>query len=510
MAQALHVDLDGLRAQGAAFEEIGDAMRATVERLRAGLAAEGKPWGDDEPGRAFERGYLPNSEQGMAGLAQTAETLREFGKRMRTTAGNFEGEDFAGGEEIDALDNQFPANASPSMVPSPESVSDTGDVVTADPVGEGSGQTGYGAARPQLPTAPNFDTSASNQSRDTSSSPRGQSAGAAATPVDRRVPGAGARLLGPTPWREQQRVSAAQDRRPSTNPWSKSGMSADQSSTPPRPTANSSQRPRRHGTDDRRGRTNMSKSDGLSGTAAGREDSGSVTELARMLADRHGLEVIGFETSGLDLVTVREFVSAVDDVLSTYPMLRLRCVGIGVLGPESTVISVQPSRTSRDDTSQPSAWSIILDADAAREPHRHAEGFREVLQGLLSVVAGADQRPIYSSAVLSLGRALDVGACGAARQRAERALIAEYLFVHGGGYRRLGLGRVVSDYRRWRGPLCGSAYGSLDPGRALATAFTDVVLNRACAAEPAKALHRLLVETARQALTPATTEDRSG
>ncbi|MFD8244092.1 hypothetical protein [Nocardia sp. NPDC059691] len=75
MAQSLRVDTDLLRAVTPELAAIADAAQGELARLKERLAAEGKCWGDDEPGRAFGDSYEPASEKGITGFENLVHNL---------------------------------------------------------------------------------------------------------------------------------------------------------------------------------------------------------------------------------------------------------------------------------------------------------------------------------------------------------------------------------------------------------------------------------------------------
>ncbi len=103
---------------------------------------------------------------------------------------------------------------------------------------------------------------------------------------------------------------------------------------------------------------------------------------------------------------------------------------------------------------------------------------------------------MYETIVRAFGGALDVAGGFRARTEAQRALIAEYLRIHGS--KGDTPARVVHGYKRWRNDLSRNCFsdGVFAPESALAEAFVAVELAGEGASGPAKVLHRLLVMTA--------------
>ncbi|MEW1740291.1 hypothetical protein AB0346_30515, partial [Nocardia beijingensis] len=76
MGQALRVDTDLLRALTPELAAIAGTAHEELARLKERLAAEGRCWGDDEPGRAFGDSYEPAAEKGITGFENLVHNLR--------------------------------------------------------------------------------------------------------------------------------------------------------------------------------------------------------------------------------------------------------------------------------------------------------------------------------------------------------------------------------------------------------------------------------------------------
>ncbi|MBF6341525.1 WXG100 family type VII secretion target [Nocardia abscessus] len=244
--------------------------------------------------------------------------------------------------------------------------------------------------------------------------------------------------------------------------------------------------------------------------------------LARELAERHGVRAFGFDIPDVAVEVLIEIVAAVDDVLPRYPQIALRAIGIEQLADGEMTLLEWDSTTvpaeSGDLTAAEDAPSgkrspsvadqmlstarIVLAVRAATDPAQLARTVTAAENaGLLA--SGCAQRPVYSSIVRELGRALDGAGGFRARPAAQRALLTAYL-PQLSPEDKGSLNRTVSGFQEWRSQLSGRSFdrGRFDPSAALAEAFTDVVLNAAQAAPPAQVLHRLLVTTANSP-TPA-------
>ncbi|WP_157170976.1 WXG100 family type VII secretion target [Nocardia araoensis] len=545
MGEIFSVDPDQLREHAPRFDAIGAAVAATVQKLRTTLAGEGRPWGNDDAGRAFAESYVPEHQRTMGDLQTLVEVVQQAGTDLRHLAENFENQDRAVGQRIHGVADALQHDANPTPVrdntaltqrvaPSATDVPTIAQPTFGNPV--------RAAAEPTVvPRQPAYATAPSTDRSPRSSAPPARTPG---TPEDgsaadrqpsrtEKNPGtpdqagpeqpgspgtsvsparrADAALTRPTqdsrrssPWTNAaaatKRATAAQaaagkhaGTAAGSTPWSTAGggrpprISAPDTGTPgspPRTPGRLTPRP-----DQKDGKTNR-KVDGSAESIAAR--------LARELAERHGVRAFGFDTPGVPVELLTEIVAAVDDVLPGYPQIPLRAIGIDHLaGGEATVLEWEPASTpGASGESSPTA-RIVLSLQAATDPKQLSEAVGAADHaGLLA--PGCAQRPVYSSIVRELGRALDRAGGLRARTTAQRALLMAYL-------QQLTpedkgpLNGTVSGFREWRSRLSGRSFdrGRFHPAAALAEAFTDVVLNGALAAPPAQVLHRLLVTTAK-------------
>ncbi len=543
------------------MQEIGAEIGQVVARLRAALDAEGRWWGDDEAGKAFEKTYEPDARQAVAALEDFSTAVDGFGRDVMIAAESFQILDQVGGKRMESaaaqdagaalpLGGDLPAEpvrasdvaVNPSLpeqlpgvarqtgpgqvdaealplqaiplphngIPDPASSGgnrqgsrgvDGGADPQAAPVGAGAGDraVGQGLRRPVEPSATSnaVPPSVRQADRPAGSEKKSATAPAPGGPTNTVAP--------PRAGASPPAVSAPFGRRPPGTPWSEGGLpagppggspAAARPDRPPAgaPTGAKSPAPVRSlvtaGTD----RTRQERSSPPS--SADRE----IMRRARELADRHGIAVSGLDTPEIDAGHVLEYLTAVDDVLTKFPVIALRYVGITPFGVRA-IARVERRVTGVEETV--STWQADLNATLLVDVARLAEAIRAANRPG-SVVAQSDTRPVYTATVREFGRAFDLAGAGQARARAQRALIAEYL--RDGGYRRVGLARVVHGYMRWRDQLSGSSFdkGRFDAPAALADAFTDVMLNGESASEPAQTLCQLLVDTARPSATAGT------
>jgi len=190
-------------------------------------------------------------------------------------------------------------------------------------------------------------------------------------------------------------------------------------------------------------------------------DSGTY-RIAVDMATRHGLELIGFEMTSVDLAAMHELVAAIDDMLAKY---RIALRGIEITHPHAgDATHGLPSRMR----SQPAALWIVLDGATLTSPSGSTPS-----QSWLRRRRNTE-RPVYAAVVREFAGVLDIAGGYRAREEAQSRLIAESL--RGGGE---------------------LLYSPFDPRLALVEAFAEVTLRGKRARGPAKVLHEILVKTAR-------------
>ncbi|BDU01698.1 hypothetical protein [Nocardia sputorum] len=189
-------------------------------------------------------------------------------------------------------------------------------------------------------------------------------------------------------------------------------------------------------------------------------DPSEALRIAREMSARHGLEVVGFDAATVDVQVIREIASALDELLTKYP-IPLR----GVELTDDAESRPRPARGPAEQSAESAIW-IVLDR-AALNPPAPVETRRIFRR------RGPAERPVYTAVAREFAGALDAAGGFRARQEALRTLINESLRGGGGGL------------------------GLLDPGRALIDGFTEVVLRGERAGASAKELHGALVKMAR-------------
>lgn len=91
----LDVRSETLRSAGAAFVRESPALDDAVQRLRSALDGLGEPWGDDEPGTSFGKGYKPNAQALVNALGALVQGLATTGEGLGRMGINYDGSDAA-------------------------------------------------------------------------------------------------------------------------------------------------------------------------------------------------------------------------------------------------------------------------------------------------------------------------------------------------------------------------------------------------------------------------------
>ncbi|MEU6191241.1 WXG100 family type VII secretion target [Nocardia sp. NPDC047038] len=558
MGETFSVDPDRLREHAPQFDLIGADVAATVRKLRAALAEEGEPWGKDDAGRAFAESYVPEHKRTMADLNSLVEVLQQAGTDLRNLAENFENHDRSVGQRIRDTADAFQKD--PVSIPLGEQVTPTHQLgpnatdvptaaqpyagsplptaaATAAPPAHRTPVTAPATARsPDLSSAP----AGTPGTPEDGSSPRQQPGGTEGNPPGRdhrgteqpHTPGSSAQ---PAHRAETASTRPTQGNRPSS-PWTKpaatnqtavtprAGVAKQTGATapstpwsrpitarPPRVSAPDAGTP---GSPPRAPGRPPARPDQKDEKANRKVDASAesvAARLARELAERHGVRAFGFETPGVAVQVLTEIVAAVDDVLPRYPQIALRAIGIEELASgETTQLEWDSGATPGDSENAPDSLEkrssvaseemltarIVLAVAVATDPERLQQTVTTADNaGMLA--PGCARRPVYSSIVRELGRALDGAGGFRARAAAQRVLVGAYM-PQLNPEDKGSLNRTVSGFQEWRSQLSGRSFdrGRFHPAAALAEAFTDVVLNAAEAAPPAQVLHRLLVTTA--------------
>ncbi|MEW2358915.1 hypothetical protein [Spirillospora sp. NPDC029432] len=98
MSNELRVERDALKRAGDGFKAGADSLAAAGSSLEGKLSAEGKCWGADETGQAFEKDYAKNAQDVLKMITSIVENLGQMKEGIDRMAGTLgDAEDASGG-----------------------------------------------------------------------------------------------------------------------------------------------------------------------------------------------------------------------------------------------------------------------------------------------------------------------------------------------------------------------------------------------------------------------------
>ncbi|WP_433598367.1 hypothetical protein ACQPXH_21670 [Nocardia sp. CA-135953] len=553
MGQSLHIDPNRLHALVTELAAVAESAHQDLADLKNALAHEGKPWGDDEPGRMVGDTYEPQATKGLEGYQNLVENLRGLSKGVSEVSESLHDQDQNSGRQIRGTGSKQPVSIAPDSTwpgtDTPRTSSPTTDsgsnsanenatptqlsgttpsasqpnaIPSAYPKSE---PTDYNpistpiSAGPQ-PVYPDSDTPPIGS--DTAPQPAAESSAAAnedaASPpvADDSIP-ATPGAASPATAAPPRTGDPAVAEKPAGTPWSRTPGTAFpsiQSGTPwsgartgarppgqvfaPPPTGVGPAQP----TDPKRdGKSRKKKRESTAAEHIRVPTDAAALAAAQELADRHELRMVGFETSGIGAEMVAQLAAAIDDILGRFPFVELGGIEITELGDR--ISRVTRNRSDDGPEAASTASWIQLDRTLVANPAKFSEKIYAAIQSGSSV-AGSEERPMYSTIVGDLGRIMAERAGQPIRRLAQRSLITEYQRINGPWDGGDSLARIVGGYRRWRDQLGGNSIvdGRFQPHAALVAAFAELELRGDDACGPARVLYRLLVEGARGRSTP--------
>ncbi|WP_063051567.1 WXG100 family type VII secretion target [Nocardia arthritidis] len=333
------------------------------------------------------------------------------------------------------------------------------------------------AAETGSPTTPG--NSAERQGRP-ANTPTGKQAGPPTMPSGRNDSG---KPSADTPW----------TRNGSGTPWAKapSPSGAPANETPPRvsPPRSPDRPPAGKKPEPAPKRPEQKRAPKPAGVRARRATDAEAMRIAREMAARHNIEIVGFDAAGIAAATVQDIADAADSVLPRMPAV-LR--GIEIRDVTGSLSAVE-NRCTAKQSGEVAPW-IVLAHTAVIDPRMLAGRSRATTR------SDPPRRPMYAAILRELGAVIDLTGGFRAHREAQRALITEYVRIN--DPRGETLSRVVAGYKRWRAQLGDNCFeqGLFVPGRALAEAFAAVESSEDEANVPQKVLGRLLVAMSRAAL----------
>lgn len=237
------------------------------------------------------------------------------------------------------------------------------------------------------------------------------------------------------------------------------------------------------------------------------DDAATPTEVAQRLAARFGVDVVGFDSPGVDLEVAREYARAIDAMLTRFPYVDLQSVRIGkdrlgepvyartwpaqrpdgslIINPDGS-ITTEEINLNIDFATNPTGFAADVAADVATGFH----------------CANSHLRPTYTTIVHEFGHVLD-NQGGQAAQVGAGPEMFDYWDDHHGDPND----DIMVRYQKhgvWLQLLSGYSFLSTEPPKqhvnwveALAEAFEDVETNGDNASEAAKAICAILINLSR-------------
>lgn len=86
MSEGFWIDPDEVRSSAPAFSQLGDRLGDIFAGLRGRLEAEGRCWGGDEYGKAFEKSYTEPKNNAYEFFPQLTKGLHDIGSGLIETA----------------------------------------------------------------------------------------------------------------------------------------------------------------------------------------------------------------------------------------------------------------------------------------------------------------------------------------------------------------------------------------------------------------------------------------
>lgn len=213
-------------------------------------------------------------------------------------------------------------------------------------------------------------------------------------------------------------------------------------------------------------------------------------EIAAALVARHGITVEGFDAT-VDPRVARDMVQAVDDMLIKYPQIDLRRISITDMGDSPSFAESRPNMDPNGKvyTEFIINRSHITDWDEINETYREAVriGYHP---------AAPERSGMYAKIIHEIGHAMEDAGGMLRGDTAKAALRQAWRESHPleadndpAGTQYGSWLRQLSDYS-----FMGNTQKVLNVSEALPEAFAEVELNPNAASDPARVLHKLLVD----------------
>nr|WP_052477981.1 PE domain-containing protein [Kibdelosporangium sp. MJ126-NF4]CEL15157.1 hypothetical protein [Kibdelosporangium sp. MJ126-NF4]CTQ93247.1 hypothetical protein [Kibdelosporangium sp. MJ126-NF4] len=80
------VDPEGVQAGATGLAGVGTGFTENAATLKAGLRAEGQPWGDDGAGQNFAKDYVPAADAISKAVGEVAAALNQIAENLQAQA----------------------------------------------------------------------------------------------------------------------------------------------------------------------------------------------------------------------------------------------------------------------------------------------------------------------------------------------------------------------------------------------------------------------------------------
>lgn len=135
LSDSLSVDPEKLRASATRQRDIADRAMLLTAELKSAIESAGIAWGTDEPGKAFEKYYLPGSRQAVEALDRMVTALDTMSTGLTDSAASFEAEDIDMGRAVRRAAPDATDTARPGPAVGPERINGPGSEWMA-PIGD--------------------------------------------------------------------------------------------------------------------------------------------------------------------------------------------------------------------------------------------------------------------------------------------------------------------------------------------------------------------------------------
>ncbi|WP_280417057.1 hypothetical protein [Nocardia carnea] len=194
MSSVFSLDSDELARQSPTLSGAAQELAAALRNLETALGTEGRCWGNDDPGKAFEQTYDPDAQQTVVNLRNLVGTLQSSGQSFTDIGGEFDTMDTDAGRGVREREGPSETTAfGPSGRPDsgypaarPQTVSPLSGSRSTSPDGQwphtessAGGEHGPRGSRP-----PATEDTAGNRPGSGAEAPSGPSLGSPQSPAD--------------------------------------------------------------------------------------------------------------------------------------------------------------------------------------------------------------------------------------------------------------------------------------------------------------------------------------